>query len=59
MADQNKDTTKAQLGYLVSFIAATYRSMGEGSSQGQKWLKHSYVAKIPFQHEGVLMSPQS
>lgn len=59
MADQNKDITKTQLGDLISCIAATYRSMCEGYSQGQKWLKHSSVAKIPFQHEGVLMSPQT
>lgn len=45
LAYQNKDTTKAQLGDLISCIAATYRSMGEGYSQIQKWLKHNCVAK--------------
>ena len=58
MVEQNKDTSKAQLGYQIS-NAATYRSMGEGSSQGQKWLKHNYVTKISFQHDEQLMSSQS
>ena len=34
MTDQNKDTTKIQLGEIMSFIGVTYRNMGAGLLAG-------------------------